>query len=124
MTPNPYTITADQTLAVAHNMMRERNLRHLPVMRGGKLVGVVSQRDLYFLDAIAGNDATFDRVINAMTSEVYTVGPEEDLAEVAKVMAENRYGCAVIVDGLHVLGIFTSTDALALLAEGGTKRRR
>jgi len=124
MTPNPYTITVDQTLAIAHDVMRDRGLRHLPVMRDGKLVGVVSQRDLYFLEAIAGNDATFDRVMNAMTSEVYTVGPEEDLCAVAKVMAENRYGCAVVVDGIRVLGIFTSTDALALIAETGTKRRR
>ena len=64
-----------------------------------------------------------------MSSEVYTVGPEERLADVARIMAENRYGCAVIVDGSNVLGIFTSTDALALLADVGngrssTKRRR
>ena len=124
MTPNPYTITAEQSLVVAHDLMRERDLRHLPVMRDGKLVGVVSQRDLYFLGAIAGDDATFDRVLNAMSSEVYTVGPDEDLCDVAKVMAENRYGCAVVVDNQSVLGIFTSTDALALLAECSKKRRR
>jgi acetoin utilization protein AcuB len=128
MTVNPHTITAEQTLALAHDVMRERDLRHLPVMRDGKLVGVVSQRDLYFLEAIAGIEATLERIQSAMSAEVYTVGPEERLADVARVMAENRYGCAVIVDGTSVLGIFTSTDALGLLADvgnaGAKKRRR
>ena len=115
MTRSPFTIGTDQTLERAHEVMREHGLRHLPVLRGGKLVGVLSQRDLYFLEAIAGVDSTVDRIEDAMTSDVYTVGPNDALQDVASAMAEHRYGCAVVVEAGHILGIFTSTDALEML---------
>jgi acetoin utilization protein AcuB len=118
MTPTPHTIGTDQPLSRAHEMMREHAIRHLPVLRGGKLVGILSQRDLYFLEAVVGVDTQLDVVADAMTSEVYTVGPEEKVSDVVRAMAEHRYGSAVVVERAHVVGIFTVTDALGLLAEG------
>ena len=117
MTASPHTIGAEQKLSRAHKLMRDENLRHLPVLRGGKLVGVLSQRDLYFLETIAGVDVEIDTVVDAMTPDVYTVGPEESLRSVAAVMAERKYGCAVIIERGRVLGIFTATDALRHLAD-------
>jgi acetoin utilization protein AcuB len=117
MTRTPYTIGSEQSLAKAHAMMREHGLRHLPVLRGGKLVGVLSQRDLYFVESIAGVDDTVDTVADAMTPEVYTVGPEEKVSDVVRTMAVHRYGSAVVVDRAQVVGIFTATDALFLLAD-------
>jgi acetoin utilization protein AcuB len=116
MTPTPHTIGSDQKLETAHRMMREHGLRHLPVLRAGKLVGVISQRDLYFVEALAGVDVSVDAVADAMTSEVYTVTPEERLADVVTEMAEHRYGCTVVVERGRVVGIFTATDALRVLA--------
>ena len=49
MTPGPHTIGRDQTLAVAHRLVREHGIRHLPVLHGGKQVGDQSQRDLHFI---------------------------------------------------------------------------
>lgn len=115
MTTAPHTVGSDQTVARAHQMMREHSLRHLPVLRGGKLVGVLSQRDLYFLEAIAGVDATVDRVSDAMTPDVYTVDGRDLLTEVVATMCEHKYGCAVVVDRAGVRGIFTATDAMRLL---------
>jgi acetoin utilization protein AcuB len=117
MTPTPHTIGSDQKLATAHAMMREHALRHLPVLRAGKLVGVLSERDLYFVESVAGVEATVDTVADAMTGDVYTVEPSERLADVVTAMAQHRYGCAVIVDRGHVVGIFTATDALRVLAD-------
>lgn len=117
MTGTPYTIGSDQTLAQAHRLMRERGLRHLPVLRGGRLVGVLSQRDLYFLESLSGIDVEIDEVADAMTPDVYTVGPGEPLREVARTMAERKLGCAVIVEADRVLGIFTVTDALRHIAD-------
>ena len=57
MTLGPHSITSRQTLAEAHQTMRERGVRHLPVVDDGKLVGVVSQRDLYLLETLRGVDA-------------------------------------------------------------------
>lgn len=117
MTPAPHTIGSDQTLARAHRMMRDGNLRHLPVLRAGELVGVLSERDLYFMETIRSVDANIDQVLDAMTPDVFTVGPDDLLKDVASEMAVRKYGCAVVVEGSRVLGIFTATDALHHLAE-------
>jgi acetoin utilization protein AcuB len=87
------------------------------VLRAGKLVGVLSQRDLYFVESVAGVEATVDTVADAMSADVYTVAPSERLADVVTAMAQHRYGCAVVVDRGHVVGIFTVTDALRVLAD-------
>jgi acetoin utilization protein AcuB len=117
MTQSPHTVGSDQKLELAHAMMREHKLRHLPVLQGGKLVGVLSQRDIYFVESLGGFDESVDKVVEAMASEVYTVAPGDRLADVARTMAERKSGCAVVVDRGHVVGIFTATDALGLLAE-------
>jgi acetoin utilization protein AcuB len=117
MTHAPYTIGSDQTLAAAHRMMREHGLRHLPVLRGGRLVGVLTQRDLYFLETISGVDVAIDKVADAMSPEVYTVAPEAQLRDVARTMADRKLGCAVVVYKGQVVGIFTSIDALRHLAD-------
>jgi CBS domain-containing protein len=51
-----------------------------------------------------------------MATEVYAVAPGDLVADVASTMGERKYGCAIVVDRGHVVGIFTATDALALLA--------
>lgn len=116
MTPAPHTVGSDQKLSKAHKLMREHGLRHLPVLRAGRLVGVLSQRDLYFVEAISGVDVDIDTVADAMSSDVYTSGPDENVRSVAWVMATKKYGCAVVLERGEVVGIFTVTDALLHLA--------
>jgi acetoin utilization protein AcuB len=117
MTPAPHTIGTDQTLAAAHALMRTHGLRHLPVLRGGRLVGVLSQRDLYFLETISGVDVDIDQVADAMTPDVYSVAPEVEVREVARIMAMHKYGCAVVTENGKIMGIFTANDALRHLAD-------
>lgn len=115
MTEQPITIGRAQTLATAHEMMRDNRCRHLPVLEHGELVGVVTQRDLYFLETIAGVDLTSDKVDDAMSVDCYAVGPDAHLEEVAAEMARHKYGCAVVIERDRVIGIFTATDALRVL---------
>lgn len=117
MTRSPFTIGSDQTLATAHKIMREQGLRHLPVLRAGRLVGVLTQRDLYFLETISGIDLTIDTVADAMTPDVYAVAPTDRLPDVARTMADRKFGCAVVVEQGRVVGIFTATDALRHLGD-------
>ena len=117
MTPAPHTIGSDQKLSVAHRVMREYQLRHLPVLRAGKLVGVLSQRDLFFLESLTGVDVEIDCVADAMTQDVYTAHPDDSLRDVARLMATRKYGCAVVLEQGRLLGIFTVTDALRHLAD-------
>lgn len=117
MTPTPHTIGRDQTLAFAHALMRTHQIRHLPVLTGGKLVGIVSDRDLRFIESLKDVDPQRVLVEEAMTQEPYTVASTAPLGEVVRTMAENRYGAALVVDEGHVIGIFTAVDALRVLAD-------
>jgi acetoin utilization protein AcuB len=117
MTPQPHTIGRDQTLALAHEMMRTHRVRHLPVLEHGEIIGVLSQRDLYFLESISGVDVAKDKVEDAMSADCYTVAPEARLDEVAAKMATEKIGSAVVVERGRVIGIFTSTDALRVLGK-------
>jgi acetoin utilization protein AcuB len=116
MTLGPHSVGVDQPLSVAHRIMREHGIRHLPVLRGGKLVGVVTQRDLYLVETLREVEASSVRVEEAMTDDAYVVAPNEPLVSVARTMADKKYGCAVVMEGTEVVGIFTAVDALHALA--------
>ncbi|HZU83865.1 MAG TPA: CBS domain-containing protein [Polyangiaceae bacterium] len=116
MTAKPHCIGRDQPLSRAHEQMRALRVRHLPVLDGGKLVGVLSQRDLFFTETLRDVDPATVPVEDAMSADVYVVPPETPIREVAARMVEHKYGCAVVARGGHVTGIFTTTDALRVLA--------
>lgn len=116
MTQQPVTIGRQESLTMAHRLMRTHNIRHLPVLEHGDLVGILSQRDLLFLETIRGVDTDEDVVEDAMTTDTYAVPPETPIAVVAKQMARKRYGCAVVMERGRVAGIFTATDALRIVA--------
>ncbi len=123
MTVGPLVIEKDRTLEEAHRLMRERNIRHLPVVDGPRLVGVVSQRDLYLLETLRGVDPVSEIVEEAMTPDPFTVAPSAPLDEVAAAMAEHKYGCAVVLDRGAVIGLFTTVDALRALASVLRRRK-
>ena len=68
MTPSPVTVGRDQSLAVAHDIMRKHRIRHLPVLDAGALVGIVTERDLRLIESIAGTDPNATLVEDAMTT--------------------------------------------------------
>ena len=115
MTAVPHCIGRDQPLSVAHERMRSFDVRHLPVLQGGKLVGLLSQRDALFIETLKDVDPAKVPVEDAMTSDVYVVAPETPLAEVAHAMVQHKYGCVVVTHGGQVKGIFTTVDALRAL---------
>jgi acetoin utilization protein AcuB len=115
MTPNPHSIGSDQPLKLAHERMRNWGIRHLPVLEGGKLVGILSQRDALLVETLRDVDPGKVPVEDAMTTDVYMVSPDAPLGDVASAMAEHKYGCAVVMEGAHVTGIFTTVDALRVL---------
>jgi acetoin utilization protein AcuB len=117
MTTDVQTIGDEQTMSVAHRMMREHRIRHLPVLHQGKLVGVVSDRDLRTIETIQEVDPTKIAVSEAMTTDTYVVGPEAKLDEVVGMMATHKYGSAVVTDHGHVVGIFTTVDACSAFAD-------
>jgi acetoin utilization protein AcuB len=117
MTTSPHSIGLDQPLSRAHAFMREHAIRHLPVLDGGKLVGMLTDRDLHLVESLKDVDPQKILVEDAMSTVVYAVTPEAPLDEVVSTMAEHKYGSAVIMQSAKVVGIFTTVDACRTLAE-------
>jgi acetoin utilization protein AcuB len=110
MTTSPHSIGTDQPLAKAHEMMRELDIRHLPVLLGGQLVGILTDRDLALIESMSGVDPRKVTIEDAMTSSVYSVEPGTPLDEVVATMGERKLGSAVIMQNGKVVGIFTTVD--------------
>ena len=117
MTPNPMVIDKDQALTEAAALMRQRGIRHLPVTTtGGKCIGIVSDRDIHRARAMPPQ-ATPLTVGDAMTPDPVTFTRDTLLHDVALKMAGYRCGSCIIVERGEVIGIFTTIDALKVLAE-------
>ena len=95
--------------------MRTRNVRHLPVLKGDQLVGLVSERDLYLLETLKSVDPAKEPVDQAMTDSPFSVAPGARVREVVQEMLDEKYGSAVVVERGRVIGIFTRSDALRAL---------
>jgi CBS domain-containing protein len=115
MTRSPHAIGHDQSLKLAHERMHHFGIRHLPVLDGGVLVGVLSERDIALIGAISPHQVETTTVEEAMSTEPYAVAPNTDAEVVTAHMAEHKHGCAVVMEGHKVAGVFTTTDALSLL---------
>lgn len=113
MTPFPYSIGVDASLRQAHEMMVDHGVRHLPVLRGHQLVGVVSDRDIKrALDPDLGlppMDELFVR--DVYTPEPIAVDDVTPLDEVLEQMASEHIGSVLVTKHGRLVGIFTSSDA-------------
>jgi len=117
MHPFPHAIGDHETLHVAKEMMTEYGIRHLPVQRGGQLLGILSDRDINYV--LASEKKAIDRIPikDSYTEDPYIVEPHVPLRRVANRMAEERIGCALIAQDDKLLGIFTTVDACRTLAD-------
>lgn len=97
--------------------MREHRIRHLPVVDGNRLVGLVSERDLHLMETLPDSDPDEVEVEQAMSDPVFAVKPTDEVAEIAQRMAERKLGSVVVMDDGGVAGIFTSVDALTALSD-------
>jgi acetoin utilization protein AcuB len=122
MTPGPFSVGQEQSLAQAHKLMREHHIRHLPVLHGGKLVGVLSDRDLHLIETLRDVDPDQVTIEEAMSPSVYTVSPKAPLDEVVREMVHHKYGCAVVEDNGKLVGVFTTVDAMRAFADLLEKR--
>lgn len=116
MTAMPHTVGAEIPLKKAKAMMSELHIRHLPVLEGGRLVGILSDRDISLASSFQG--AAELRVDDVMMPMTYVVRPEGRLDTVVSEMAEHKYGSAVVqLENGKVVGIFTAVDGLRVLAD-------
>ncbi len=108
---NLLTVGEDDSLAVAGHKMAWGGLRHLPVVRGNEVVGVIAERDLLVWRAERGSwDGPAGLVRAAMSSPPEVTVPDEDLAQAAARMLARRIGCLPVVLQGRLVGIITSSD--------------
>jgi len=124
MTPAPVTISPRETLTEAHRAMRRAGIRHLPVMEGKKLVGLVTQSDLRLMETLRDVDPDEVTVREAMSRTPYISTPAAPLHKVCREMSQRRIGSTVVVAHGQPVGVFTTTDALRVLALLTSPRRR
>jgi acetoin utilization protein AcuB len=126
MTPGPVTVPADATLGEALRVMRARRIRHLPVVEGGEVVGMITDRDLRLaMPSPLGMESAEDvaavertPVADIMARNPITVGPFDTVEDAAVRMRRQRVGSLPVVDAAgKLLGILTESDILQAFVE-------
>ena len=126
MTRDPVSVSPSDTLRVVLERMRQRNCRRLPVVEGGKLVGIVSDRDVrlalnspFILRERREDETLLERVVVAecMTPDPVTLPPDASVLDAARLIHERKFGGIPIVDAGKLIGIVTETDLLACFIE-------
>jgi acetoin utilization protein AcuB len=119
------TISEEDSLSTVEDIMTLGGVRHMPVVQAGRLVGVVSERDL--LRASLSNLTEFGseerraflhvvEIRRVMSSPPITIAPDATVKAAAWVMAEHKIGCLPVVEGEKLLGMVTETDVLRYFA--------
>lgn len=117
MTTTPFAVNAEASLEEAMNVMKDKRIRHLPVVKNGKVFGLISDRDLQSIFAFASASPKNMKVGDICTDEPYLTKPEALINEVANEMATRKIGSAIVVDNGKLVGIFTATDACQALSD-------
>ena len=116
MSYDPVSIDADKAIVDAEHMIKSNLIRHLPVMEGDVVVGILSDRDIKLARSIV-QAADAIQVKHICHSDVYSVEPNTPIDKVVETMAEHQYGSAVVTQNGKLVGIFTTVDACRTLAE-------
>lgn len=126
MKPNPVTVSPQDSFRHAMTLIRQKGIRHLPVVEGNQLVGIVTDRDLrqaspspatsleihelhYLLEKV--------RIREIMTRKVYTVTPETPIEEAARLMLQHKIGGLPVLQGERLVGIITESDILTAFVD-------
>ncbi|MFA6149466.1 MAG: CBS domain-containing protein [bacterium] len=118
MTRNPKTVSPDDPLSFAAGILREHRFHHLPVVEGGKLVGVLSDTDLRNASFAStppegGRGPAGDRrVREEMRTEVWSVTPEDSVEDALLILTREKFGALPVLSGDRLVGIITRTDLL------------
>lgn len=117
MTRSPISIDADAGLTIAATLMQMNRYHHLPVTRSGKIVGMISARDLFIPSALGLPDIEKIRVGDIARTDVYMIASTTSLYEVVREMSQRNIGSVILLEEEVAIGIFTTTNALHALAD-------
>jgi CBS domain-containing protein/ribosomal protein S18 acetylase RimI-like enzyme len=122
MTPVPITITPDETTLAAYEKMKHYHIRRLPVMKGTKLVGIITINDVRSImsaeaDLPLENTKTLihKTIASTMTPDPFTITPEENVAEAARSMMKHKISGLPVVEKGHLIGVISEADIFRLV---------
>lgn len=116
MTPDPDSLDPEARIESAWKLMHDKRVRHVPVCKGGKLVGLVTQKDL--LVNSRNNALLTLPVAEVMVFNVHTVHIDDDARSAAQQMIDRKISCLPVVDDdENLVGIVTDTDFLKMVVE-------
>lgn len=119
MTSNPYTIAFDAPITEVIELMREKNLKRVPVVHGEKVVGMITQGDVQKVSPTKATTLSIfeinyllskTKISDAMTKEVITISPDALLEEAAVLMRDNKISTLAVVKDNKLVGIITESD--------------
>lgn len=122
MAIDPVVLSPDDTVQHARTLLRDRGIRHLPVVGEGKLIGIISDRDVSIDDRSLRRLEALERIGEAvgegkpveaiMSTSVHTIGPEASVGDAARLMLSRRISALPVVEDRNLVGIITTTDCL------------
>ena len=125
MTATPITVAPESAVVDARHLMATRRFRHLLVVEGERLVGIVTDRDIRLnLPSPATSLSVWElnyllarlTVRDVMSRSVITIGADRHAAEAARIMVDHKIGALPVMDGERLVGIVTETDFLRAFA--------
>lgn len=117
MSTFPHSIGPEQTVAEAHRFMKDNAIRHLPVLHGEALLGLLTLHDVELIEALEDVYSSDIAVAAVMRKDVYAVDAETPLDQVVETLAQNTRDCAIVMHNGHVVGIFTTVDLCRAFAD-------
>ncbi len=124
MSTDLVTLEEDETLLLAENVMQHGRIRHLPVVKGDELVGLVTHRDILRarISSLAdiGPEERADiklavPVREIMSTGIKTVSPDTSVLDAARIIKDNKYGCLPVAEQGKLVGIITEADFIDLV---------
>ncbi len=107
-------VECNTSVLEAYQLMKKNNIRHLPVVKDGQAVGIISDRDVQFMGH--GGDSLNLKAEDIMTKDLLSVDAQTTIPHVVQLMSNKKISSVIINgDDKKIEGIFTSTDALDLL---------
>jgi CBS domain-containing protein len=119
MTKQPTTVKPDATLGEVAILMKQEDCGSIPVVEGGRLVGIVTDRDIVVRGVATGKDAKTQRVSEIMSADPVAIGPDDDISAAEKIMGDRQIRRLPVVDDGKLVGILVT----AQLARAGSERR-
>ena len=125
MSSNVVTVNTSQSLNEVEALLNENNVRHIPVVSGKEVIGMISKVDLHkisFVNTVESNQLTTTiynefSIEQVMTKNIRVIQKDDTIFEVATILADSEFHSLPVVDGSELVGIITTTDLIKFLIE-------